>query len=142
MASRKRSFFHDPIVLIVMVGLFVAVIAINVAHRIPASAITPTAMGETSVRIGLYFERNKHLPPDLGVLPRREGYWNRTTDRWNRPLRYSIDAEDAFTLSSLGKDDKAGGDGDDADMVKKYRVDDWVVSEVPSPFERTRPARE
>src|SRR4051794_23562905 len=108
MAFRKRLFFHDPVVLLVMVGLFAAGIAINVANRMPASAITPTAMGETSVRIGLYFERNKHLPPDLGVLPQREGFWNRTTDRWNRPLRYSIDAEDAFTLSSPGKDDKAG----------------------------------
>src|SRR5438105_1136734 len=100
MARRTRPIMRRPIVLVAIAGLAIVAIAIAMVDVMPASAITPTAIGETSVRIGLFVERNKRLPPDLSVLAQRQGYWNRTTDRWNRPLRYAPDGEDAFTLSS------------------------------------------
>ena len=131
MAPPNRPIVRRSVALFAIAGLAIVAIDIAMSDVMPASAITPTAMGEMSVRIGLFFERNKHLPPDLNVLPKREGYWNRTTDRWNRPLRYAIDAADAFTLSSLGKDDKPGGTGDNADEIEKYRVVRGGVEPVP-----------
>jgi hypothetical protein len=87
-------------------------------------------MAETSVRIEIYYQRNKQLPPDLSLLPVRENYANRTTDAWNRPLRYTIDSDDAFTLSSFGEDDAPGGTGDNADIIRKYRIERGEVQEI------------
>jgi len=112
-------------------GLVVVAIAMSMVDVIPASVITPGAMGETSIRVGLYFERSRRLPTNLDAIPKRPGYWNRTTDGWDRPLRYTVDAEDAFTLSSLGRDDKAGGVGDDADTIQHYRIERGEVRPVP-----------
>jgi hypothetical protein len=92
--------------------------------------MTATAIAETSVRIGLYVQRNNKLPADLSVIPLRQGYMNRTTDGWKRPLSYHVEG-DTFTLSSLGRDGVAGGTGDDADCLGKYRVVNGQVEEVP-----------
>ena len=131
MAARNRPIVRRSVVLFAIAGLAVVAIAIAMVDVMPPSAITPTAMGETSVRIELFFQRNKHLPPDLRALPERQGYMNRTTDRWDCPLRYATDGEDAFTLSSFGKDDKPGGSGDDADTIRKHRIVRGEVQPVP-----------
>ena len=89
---------------------------------IPPRSMTLTALRETATRIGIYFQRNKALPVNLNVLPIREGYTNRTTDGWKRPLTYRIDTNDTFTLSSLGRDGKVGGTGDDADTSCQYQI--------------------
>jgi hypothetical protein len=97
---------------------------------IPTSAITPTAMTETMVRIEMYYREHQRLPPNLDVLPVRSGYTNRTTDAWDRQLAYLVNGDDAFTLSSLGADNKPGGVGLDADVRRQYRVVDGQVDEV------------
>jgi hypothetical protein len=71
---------------------------------VPQSAVIPSAMTETYVRIGLYYQQHKKLPSNLDVLPVRKNYENRTADVWGRPLRYIVDSESTFSLSSLGKD--------------------------------------
>ena len=97
----------------------------------PRSAITPNAMGETSARIEVYFQRHKRLPANLSVLPVRADHANRTTDAWGRPLRYTVDAADAFTLSSYGANGVPGGRGDAADVVWKYRIEGGVARRAP-----------
>ena len=92
--------------------------------------MTSTAIVETSYRIGMYFKANDRLPADLSVLPARQGYINRTNDGWNRPLIYQSE-KDSFSLISLGKDGVAGGTGDNADMIHKYRVSNGQLGEVP-----------
>jgi general secretion pathway protein G len=103
--------------------------------RITAVDSTTSAMGETFVRIDLYAKAHGTIPASLDVLPNRDGYTNRTTDGWGRPLIYSIGNDGLLTLTSYGKDGKPGGEGADADIVKSYyskRADGslWVGSEM------------
>jgi hypothetical protein len=98
---------------------------------VPQSAVTPSAMTETYVRIGLYYQQHNKLPTNLDVLPVRENYTNRTVDAWGRRLRNIVDSERTFSLSSLGKDGISGGVGDDSDLVWKYRVVNGEIEEVP-----------
>jgi hypothetical protein len=119
------------IVTVAVISIALALLAVTLVDVVPRRAITPTAIEETSVRIGLYFYHHKYLPPDLAVLPVRDNYANRTTDAWDRPLMYSITSGDSFTLSSFGRDGVAGGQGEDADIVRKFRITDGGVESVP-----------
>ena len=124
----RRSLLWFSAVVVAIVGIM---FALEMMARIPTGAITPTAMVETSVRIGLYFKNNRCLPPSLADLPVRDGYANRTTDAWNRSLHYTIDANDKFTLSSWGRDGQSGGSGEDADISQAYQVVDGQTQRVP-----------
>jgi hypothetical protein len=119
-----------PFVLLLALGGLALLFAIANWAAAPKSAYTQMWMRETSKRIGMFFERNGHLPPDLRALPERDGHENRTTDSWDRQLRYTVEGEADFTLSSLGRDDKFGGDGDDVDLVEQYRIVDGKVRVV------------
>jgi hypothetical protein len=98
-----------------------AAVAFCFVDRITPVEMTHTAMTETFVRISLYAETNKALPPSLDVLPKREGYANRRSDGWKRPLQYSVTGNGVITLRSLGADGKPGGDGENADISQSYR---------------------
>jgi hypothetical protein len=109
--------------LVVSAGFLVTVAyLIMCADTMPKSAVTPNAMIGTSVRVGIYYNANGCLPPNLSVLPDREGYSNTLLDAWNRPLVYTADSKSTFTLSSFGRDGVPGGAGDNADLVRKYQV--------------------
>ena len=132
MEHRTRPIIRRSIAIFAAVGVAILVIAFLLADVVPKGAITPSAIDETSYRIGLYYFQNKHhLPPDMAALPVREGYDNRTTDAWNRPLLYSVDSADSFTLRSLGRDGVPGGTGEDADVICKFRVTGGEVQRLP-----------
>lgn len=126
MLPRNRS-----ILILALAGLIVAAVSLAFVDVVPKRAITPSAMTQTSVRIEMYYRRNKQLPADLSALPVGENDANGTIDSWNRPLRYTIDSDDAFTLSSLGEDGVPGGTGDNADVIRKYRVERGEVRPGP-----------
>jgi hypothetical protein len=124
--------------LVLLLLLVVVMVAYSSIDTIPPDSMTATSMGETHVRIHMYMTVNRDYPIDLTVLPMRDGYTNRTTDGWGRPLIYSVDDQGIISLTSLGRDGTAGGDSDDADIVKRYRtrnengslnIDDemWIV---------------
>jgi hypothetical protein len=105
------------------------------AHLITPGEMTRTAIMETFVRIDLYAKQKGQLPSTLAVLAEREGYVNRTTDGWGRPLQYHVDGDGVITLASLGRDGKPGGSGADADISESYysrRKDGtlWVGAEL------------
>jgi len=87
---------------------------------IPPDSMTITAMVETFARINIYAETNRSIPLSLNVLPKREGYANRTADGWGRPLLYTVGADGVITLTSNGADAKPGGEGLDADVSQSY----------------------
>jgi hypothetical protein len=104
-------------------------------HLVTPEEMTRTSIIETFVRIDLYAKQNRCPPPSLDVLPRREGYVNRTIDGWNRPLQYHIGTDGLITLVSFGRDGKIGGSGEDADISQSYysrRKDGtlWVGAEL------------
>jgi hypothetical protein len=82
--------------------------------------MTKGAITGTFVRINFYAQTNKVIPPSLDVLPKRKGYADRTTDGWGRPLQYQVAAEGIITLTSLGRDGKPGGSGEDSDIAMSY----------------------
>lgn len=94
----------------------------SLVDRIPPQALTDTAMTETFVRIEMFMKEHGKTPPNLAVLPTREGYANRTTDAWGRELQYTVDDTGIITLRSLGADGKPGGDGLNKDNVRRYRT--------------------
>lgn len=132
MEGRDRPLVRRSLIAFGVVGFAALFAALAFATVIVKRAMTPAAMTETSVRIQLYFQRNKKLPANLSVLPVRKDYANRTTDAWDRPLIYVINGDDEFTLGSLGRDGIPGGTGRDADLTRKYRVVKQEVREVPA----------
>src|SRR6185436_15963047 len=108
--------------IILALGLVLALaVAFCFVHRITPSEMTRTAIVETFVRFNLYGETNNTLPTSLAVLPKREGYINRTTHGWNRPLQYTVTDDGVITLKSFGADGKPGGAGKNADIAQSYR---------------------
>jgi len=90
-------------------------------HFITPVESTVSAITANFVRIGLFAEKHKKMPVSLEELPNREGYDERITDGWNRPLKYVIDSNGIVTITSFGRDGKPGGVGEDADISKSYR---------------------
>jgi hypothetical protein len=89
-------------------------------HRITPVEMTKTAITETFARISIYAQTNRAVPSSLAVLPKRDGYANRTTDGWGRSLQYSLSTDGIITLTSFGRDGKPGGSGEDADTSESY----------------------
>ena len=97
--------------------------------------MTMTSITETFVRISIYAQTNRAIAPSLDVLPKRDGYGNRTVDGWGRPLKYRVSPDGMITLTSLGRDGKQGGTGEDADLSKSYFAQKpdgslWVGSDM------------
>jgi hypothetical protein len=98
---------------------------VNPFVRLPSifsRSTTNASITESTVRIQMYMTANGKYPKNLSVLPIRNGYANRTTDGWGRTLIYDVDAEGIISLKSLGRDGTPGGEGDDADIIRRYRT--------------------
>jgi hypothetical protein len=109
--------------------------AIVTCDRITPVEMTHTAIGETFYRIQIYAQKYGAVPASLDALPKREGYVNRTTDGWGRPLEYRVRPDGVITLTSYGRDGAPGGAGDDADISVSYRTKRadgslWVGSDL------------
>jgi len=107
--------------------LLLAVVSTVVASCSLVTTIGPrdmplTAITETHARMQLYLLERRQCPESLSQLPKRDGYKNRTTDGWDRPLIYSVDDDGVITLSCLGRDGVAGGTGDDQDITRRFRT--------------------
>ncbi len=80
-----------------------------------------------------YIDNLKYPDPDQGIAalalqPVGEGRWNgpylkgadKLEDPWGNAYTYDIDDKTGeILISSLGRDGKAGGDGEDADIVNR-----------------------
>ncbi len=114
---KRFEIMKSRISLIFLVLIFLS----GCSDKITPHEMTRTAITETFVRINIYAKTNKIIPPSLEVLPKREGFANRTTDGWNRPLQYRATQDGIVTLTSLGADGQPGGNGEDADISMSYR---------------------
>jgi hypothetical protein len=107
-------------------------------HTLTPVEVTDTAIGESFARIQIYAETNHSVPPSLNALPKRKGYANQITDGWHRPLLYRVTPDGVITITSLGRDGKLGGAGEDADISVNYHSkrpdgtlwvgsDSWII---------------
>jgi len=115
--KRTRTAIEIAILLLLAVGA----VQLFRSLKLPPESLTHAGIQSTMVRIQMYMLEHRAYPPSLTVLPEREGHDNRLTDGWGRPLLYSVDEDGIITVSSLGRDGKPGGDGRDADIVRRNR---------------------
>jgi len=120
----------------VIVAAAVAVVLILMfllSVKIPPRNMTISAMGETIVRMRMYMQEHRAYPTSLDVLPKRQGYANRVTDGWNRKLIYRVDEDGVISLTSLGRDGKQGGEGEDRDISKRRKTRNrdgtWMIDD-------------
>src|SRR5437764_7143004 len=134
-----RYRLHMPLTVLALVSAFVSGACLSMVHVISPEESTNSAIVETHVRIHVYMLAHREIPSDLSSLPKRDGYANQITDGWGRTLIYLVSDKGVISLTSLGRDGKAGGEGLDADVTKRYRtrnrngslnIDDdlWVVT--------------
>jgi len=98
-------------------GCVILILSVDVA---PPASLTYGAIHMCKRRIQRYALEHNALPLALSETKEVKGYYNSIKDAWGRPLIYSVDTNGLVTLASLGKDNKLGGTGDDADMVGVY----------------------
>lgn len=65
-----------------------------------------------------YAHKNNMLPVSLNELKEP----NIIKDVWGNPIKYSFDNDYIVTLSSLGKDNKKGGEGNNRDIIDTFQT--------------------
>lgn len=132
-SSRRRGFtLLELMVVAVILVLLAGIVTVMVTSRIE-DAKHAKAIADVSVldeAIGHYQLDNGDYPPTLDALyakptgedlPNWKTYVKRpvVNDPWGRPYIYVVPGDvnpDSYDLSSLGKDGKEGGTGNDADI--------------------------
>lgn len=100
---------------------------INGDPELPTRSQTESAIHATKDRIHMYWKEHRRLPSATSELPSRPNKSkgsNRTTDGWGREIVWSQPDERTIRLSSLGKDGKPGGTGEDEDWQVDVVVDE------------------
>ena len=92
------------------------------ANRISPATRTENTMLVIKERANIFAAAHGHLPQQLGDLPELPGKDNSTVDAWGAPLLLAIDSTGIVTISSLGADKRQGGENENADIVRKFRV--------------------
>ena len=87
---------------------------------IPPISITTGSMTETAFRVQEYVKIHHTIPTNLYCLPERKGYRNSIKDGWGNEIQYNVNEEGIITLISLGKDEKPGGKGNNADIIESF----------------------
>lgn len=70
-------------------------------------------------RVIRFAKAHGHLPATVDELPEIQGYGNSVRDGWWRKITMSVDGN-RVTFTSLGRDNKPGGAGEDADMIAVF----------------------
>jgi Type II secretion system (T2SS), protein G len=97
---------------------------------------TLNRMSFTAMRIQMFIGEHGRPPQSLSELPTLKDRDCCLMDAWNRPLEWSYDGtSEEFSISSLGRDGRPGGTGDDADMYGVYLLKADVHSSPRSSFE-------
>jgi hypothetical protein len=111
------------IIIIVIAGIAIGVFALMALEDfigIPPRALTGTRMWVVKRRILQYAHSHNQLPQALSDLPEMGGFDNSVSDAWGRIFRYELLPSGDVRLTSLGRDGKVGGSGNDADMIATF----------------------
>ena len=84
--------------------------------KVPPRSSTHGAIWVMKQRVLRYSRLHDSLPKSLNDLPEIPGKSSRNQDAWGREILMSF-ADGKATLTSLGRDGKPGGSGEDADMT-------------------------
>jgi hypothetical protein len=117
--------FHFSWIIILLLIIFI--LTFFIAERITPNERIDSTIIRLSFRIHNYLKLHGKLPENLHVLPLDRGYTNSIKDGWGREIGYDITKNNEVVLTSLGKDGKAGGTGENMDIVVQYdpNKDGW-----------------
>lgn len=141
--SVKMRYPFWIILAIVVTGVVGVLIVYN--EVIPPASRTYSAMHMCKRRIQRYAIDHNALPSLLRQTKEIDGYDNSIKDAWGYDFIYNVDTNGLVTLTSLGKDNKPGGTGNNADMIGTYpsrqQNGKWskeYIDWTKDPFERYR----
>lgn len=91
---------------------------------------TYTSVVRLRTAINSFVAANGRAPLNLGELARYEPAVSTLKDGWNNPLVYQLESFGVASITSLGKDNKPGGSGRNADSVWSFALKDqsgnWI----------------
>lgn len=109
------------------------VISESLVTRIPPRSATHGTIWVMKHRILRYAKLHDSLPTSINDLPEIPEKLNRVQDAWGRDILMSF-ADAKATLTSLGRDGKPGGIGEDADVTGVFPLKDengaWAKEDV------------
>jgi len=108
---------------------------------VPPRSLTDMTMDACKRRIQRYAVEHNALPSSLSETREITNRYDSTKDAWGHEIVYTVDSNGIVTLTSLGKDNKPGGTGKNADMVGIYpsrqpdgKWSDELVEWIRDPF--------
>lgn len=120
----------EILVVLAIIGAVMAVLIPNITGNLSRSQVRTTklAMGQVTQALTLYYNDCGSYPKALDGLLQSDGEcssWGpdpylkkEVKDAWNNSFVYDSDGS-TFTLKSLGKDRREGGDGANADITSE-----------------------
>ena len=101
--------------------------------KVPPRSSTHGTIWVMKQRVLRYAKLHNSLPKSLNDLPETPGKINGVQDAWGRDILMSF-TDGKGTLTSLGRDGRSGGTGDDADMTGvfplKNEKGEWADEDV------------
>lgn len=105
--------------LIYMSGVFLLAASCQnwrIVDTIPPQNMTESALVFTYHRIQTFWNQHGRVPPKPAEMPDMEDRDCSMKDGWGHELNWDSDGISRVRVWSLGRDEKPGGTGDDADM--------------------------
>jgi hypothetical protein len=86
---------------------------------IPAGDLTVTRMHAMKRRVIRFAKAHGHLPATVDELPEIQGFDDSVYDGWWRKITMTVDGS-RVTFTSLGRDNRPGGTGENADVIGTF----------------------
>ena len=106
--------------------LLVGTILLGCCARISPESETYTSVTLIRNAINEFVAAYGRAPVDLQELARFNPSVTTWKDGWRNPLIYRVDNSGVASLSSLGRDNRPGGAGQDADLLWSFALKDSV----------------
>lgn len=109
------------VLLIILTILITGLFFYSMIPTVPKASSTKGTLTVLSRRVRRYVKLNNEIPHDLSNLPILNGFNNDIKDAWGNDIIYLVNNKEV-TLTSLGRDGKIGGKGEDTDISEKFNA--------------------
>ena len=114
----------------------------RIIDTIPPTNVTETRVGVTYNRIQKFWNEHGRVPTTPTELPNEKNRDCSMKDGWGRELHWESDGTSKVKVWSLGRDEKLGGTGEDADMEVEFVGKQKGQDDLPTISGGTSPTQE